>query len=180
MAKSLYEQKVVPHLDVIEKWSRDGVTNEDIRKNLGIGKATWYKYVNEHSELSELLKKTREIVDASVENSLLKKALGYTVHVKKHFKVKKTEYKNGRKVKEEEEIKAVYDEVYIPPELGAQCFWLKNRRPEEWKDRKAVDGSYGEETENEVITIVKRMEEDDEGNMDTTANASEIHGETGV
>lgn len=171
MAKSLYEQKVVPHLSLIEKWARNGVKNEEIRKNLEIGKATWYKYVNEHSELSELLRKTREIVDAEVENSLFKKAVGHKVKVKKHIKVKKVDYENGRKVRETEEIKAVYDEVYIPPDLGAQCFWLKNRIPEEWKDRKAVEGVQNSEDENEVIMITERLEADDESDMETATNA---------
>jgi len=74
MAKSKWEQ-VKDKLILIEGWARDGLTNEQIAQNLGIGKTTFYKLIKEHSELSELLKKGREVVDYQVENALLKNAL---------------------------------------------------------------------------------------------------------
>ena len=171
MAKSQYDLKVVPNMELIQKWARCGVTNEEIRKNLGIGKTTWYKYVNDHIELSELLKKTREIVDAEVENALLKKALGFRVQVKKTFKVKKVEYnKQGRKIKEEEQLESGYDEVYFPPDLGAQCFWLKNRNPEEWRDKRhEIEDEVEEEA---VIQLTQVEEEDNESDMETSTEAS--------
>lgn len=174
MAKSQYDLKVVPNMELIQKWARCGVSNEEIRKNLGIGKTTWYKYVNEHIELSELLKKTREIVDAEVENALLKKALGFRVTVKKTFKVKNIEYnKQGKKIKEEEELKTVDDELYFPPDLGAQCFWLKNRNPEEWRDKRAEVVEEGEEEAVIQLTKVEEEEEDEsESDMETSTETS--------
>lgn len=79
MAKSKYESIVEPKLVVIEGWARNGLTIEQIAKNLGISKVTFYKYISEHTELSERLKKGKEIVDIEVENALLKRALGYKV-----------------------------------------------------------------------------------------------------
>lgn len=74
MAKSKWEQ-VKNKLILIEGWARDGLTDEQISNNLGISKTTFYKFKNEHFELSELLKKGKEVVDYQVENALLKNAL---------------------------------------------------------------------------------------------------------
>ena len=32
-----------------------------------------------------------------------------------------------------------YEEVYVPGDTTAQIFWLKNRKPEEWRDKRDVD-----------------------------------------
>lgn len=75
MAKSQYSVKVEPYLESIEGWTRDGLVMSQIAEKLGISKTTLYKYMQEHSELSERLKKGREVSDAQVENELLKKRL---------------------------------------------------------------------------------------------------------
>lgn len=74
MAKSKWEQ-VKDKLILIEGWARDGLTDEQISNNLGISKTTFYKFKDEHSELSELLKKGKEVIDYQVENALLQSAL---------------------------------------------------------------------------------------------------------
>ena len=78
MAKSQYSVKVEPYLESIEGWTRDGLVMSQIAEKLGISKTTLYKYMQEHSELSERLKKGREVSDAQVENELFKKAVGFT------------------------------------------------------------------------------------------------------
>lgn len=57
MAKSQYSVKVEPYLELIEGWTRDGLVMSQIAEKLGISKTTLYKYMQEHSELSERLKK---------------------------------------------------------------------------------------------------------------------------
>lgn len=102
MAKSKWEQ-VKDKLILVEGWARDGLTDVQIAENLGISKTTFYKFKSEHSELSELLKKGKEVVDYEVENALLKNALeGNTT---------------------------------------AQIFWLKNRKPKQWKDKADVESN---------------------------------------
>lgn len=74
MAKSKWEQ-VKNKLVLVEGWARDGLTDEQIAKNLGIGKNTFYEYKKEHQDFSDSLKKGKEIVDYEVENALLQSAL---------------------------------------------------------------------------------------------------------
>lgn len=148
MAKSKYFTHVEPKLTLIEGWARDGLTDEQIAKNLGISKTSLYKYKEEHIELFELLKKGKEIIDYEVENALLKKALGFKETVKKAIKVKNVEYSNGRRLKETEDIVIVDEEIFVQPDTTAQIFWLKNRKPDKWRDKQVVESNNTIEVKN--------------------------------
>lgn len=88
-------------LTLLEGWARDGLTDEQISNNCKITATTLYEWKKRFPEISEALKKGKEIVDFEVENALLNKALG--------------------------------------GDTTAQIFWLKNRRPEKWRDKPVVD-----------------------------------------
>lgn len=62
-------------LILIEGWARDGLTNEQIANNIGINVKTLYDWKNKNSNIRNILKKSREVVDFEVENALLKSAL---------------------------------------------------------------------------------------------------------
>lgn len=142
MAKSKYDNVITPNLKLIGRWYRNGATDEEVAEKLNISKTTLYKYVEEHSELFELRKRNKEIIDSEVEEALLKKSLGFTQIVKKAFKVKHVKYnENGKRVSEDEEVVQANEEVYIAPSDTAMIFWLKNRQPELWKDKHEVEHS---------------------------------------
>lgn len=63
------------NLILLEGWARDGLTNEQIANNMGINPKTLYEWKNKESKISEVLKKSRAVVDFEVENALLKSAL---------------------------------------------------------------------------------------------------------
>ena len=120
-------------------WARDGLTDEQIANNLGISVASFYNYKNENLEFLEALKKGKEVADYEVENALFKKALGYNAKIKKAFKVKEVLYENGKRLKETERIEYAEDEVHIPADTTAQIFWLKNRKPNVWRDKQELE-----------------------------------------
>jgi transposase-like protein len=127
-------------LILVEGWARDGLTNEQIAEKLGIAPSTLYEWQGKYSEFAQVLKRGKEIVDREVENALFKRTQGYVVELRKTFKVKVINYDaNGRKVREAEELQTGVDEVYVAPDTTAQIFWLKNRKPAEWRDRQAVE-----------------------------------------
>lgn len=132
MAKSKWEQ-VKTKLVLVEGWARDGLTNEQIATNLGVGKTTFYKMLNEHSELSELLKKGKEIVDYEVENALLKRALGYE-YDESTYEVKYDE-------KQEKYVEVLTKKVtkQVSPDTTAQIYWLNNRKPKQWRNKQDID-----------------------------------------
>ena len=118
MAKSKWEE-VKNKLTLVEGWARDGLTNEQIAENLNIGKTTFYKMLKEYPELSEHLKKGKEVVDYEVENALLKNALSGNI--------------------------------------TAQIFWLKNRKPKEWKDKVEVEDESNKETLDKLDEVLKGL-----------------------
>ena len=145
IAKSKYETDVKPRLIEIEAWKRDGLTDEQIFKNLGISRDTFYKYKEKYSDFSEAIKKGKEVADIEVENALFKRAIGY----KYKEVIKEVKEIDGKK---STYVKEVIKEM--PGDVGAQIFWLKNRKSSKWKDKQDIDI----EDNNVTITIngVKR------------------------
>ena len=144
MAKGKYEYWLTAEgLLQLGAWARNGLTDEQIAKNMGICRDTLIEWKKKYSDISDTLKINKEIVDTQVENALLRKALGINKIVKKPIKVKEVQYDDGKRVSEKEHIEYADEEIYIPPDTTAQIFWLKNRKPEEWRDKKdvTVDGS---------------------------------------
>lgn len=72
---SKYETHVAPRLNEVADWVRNGATEEDVARRLGIAYSTFKEYKNEFSAFSAVLKKTRDAVDGEVENALLQSAL---------------------------------------------------------------------------------------------------------
>lgn len=136
MATGKYKEWLtMEKLQQIKWWASKGLSDEQIATNIGISRKTLYTWVNNHSDIGNAIKKGREVATEEVENALYKKATGYYVDVKKPIKIKKSEFKDGKKVKEYEEVVEVIEQIYIAPETGAQVFWLKNRKKEDWKDK---------------------------------------------
>lgn len=132
MAKSKYFTHVEPKLTLIEGWARDGLTDEQIAKNLNIAYSTFKDYKNKYPAFSATLKKGKEVVDYEVENALLKRALGYEYD--------EVTYENGK------ESKRVTKQVV--PDTTAQIFWLKNRRPDKWRDKQVIESNNTIEVKN--------------------------------
>ncbi|MEM5769356.1 MAG: helix-turn-helix domain-containing protein [Bacillota bacterium] len=134
MAKGKF-QKWLDGLTLLEGWARDGLTDEQIASNCGITATTLYDWKNRFPEISETLKRGKEVVDIQVENALLKRALGYE-YTEERIEVSE---KDGRKVVQT--VKAVV------PDTTAQIFWLKNRRPDKWRDKPPEASDTSRETE---------------------------------
>lgn len=67
----LEEDKLI----LLEGWARDGLSLEQIAKNIGIAEKTIYEWKNKESKISKALKKGKEVVDFEVENALYKSAM---------------------------------------------------------------------------------------------------------
>lgn len=144
MAKGKYEYWLsADGLLLLRAWARDGLTDDQIADNIGIARSTLSEWKNRFPDISDALKKGKEVVDIQVENALLQKALGITKTVKKPIKVKEVIYDNGKRARETESIEYADEEIYIPPDTIALIFWLKNRKPDVWRDKRDVslDGS---------------------------------------
>jgi transposase len=113
----------------ITGWARDGLVNEQIAQNIGIHPSTLYDWQNKYPEIAEALKQGKEVIDRQVESALLKRALGY-----EYEEVKMIATESGGKRVEK-------TRKQVLPDVGAQIFWLKNRKPKEWRDKQEVEHS---------------------------------------
>lgn len=122
VVKGKYQRWLEPEgMQLLEGWARDGLTDEQIAKNMGISYSTLKEWKNKYSAISATLKKGKEVVDYEVENALLKSALGGNT--------------------------------------TAQIFWLKNRRPDKWRDKPPIDDSNA--TEAELPKLFDTLESED-------------------
>lgn len=133
-------------LTLLEAWSRDGLTNEQIAKNMGINPSTLYDYMNKFIEISNALKKGKEVVDIEVENALLKRALGYTITLCE------------QKVDKDGCVHDLKKDVHIPGDTTAQIFWLKNRKRQQWRDKIEYSNDNGEL--NKLDELLKEIKKD--------------------
>jgi hypothetical protein len=168
MANGKYEYWLSPDgLTRLEAYARDGLTDELIAGKMGITPSTYYEWKKKFPEISESLKRGKEIVDVGVENKLLKRANGYEYEeVTKELVILKNEYgevvkdANGAVIKELAITKIVKKEVI--PDTTAQIFWLKNRKAAEWRDKTDVEISgtlnnpYKELTEDELRKLANK------------------------
>lgn len=136
MAKGKYEQWLTEEgLLQLEAWARNGLTDEQIAANIGISRSTLNEWKNRFSDISDTLKRGKEIVDIQVENALLKRALGYT------YKEITREAQFNPQTEQYEMVVTKEVTKEVVPDTTAQIFWLKNRKPEEWRDKKDVEHS---------------------------------------
>ena len=110
-----------------------GRTDKQISEFLEIAESTLNLWKDKYPYFMESLKKGREEPDDRVERSLYERAIGYN---------------NPNAVKifmpagADEPVYAPFTE-HIAPDVTAQIFWLKNRRPDRWRDRQEITGLDG-------------------------------------
>ena len=121
----------------IQGWARDGLVDKQIAQNIGISEQTLNVWKKKYPAISESLKKGKEVVDRAVENALLKRALGYKYDEVTKEIVEKKNPETGEYEPTLVPVKVVTKEVQ--PDTTAQIFWLKNRRPDLWRDRKDIN-----------------------------------------
>lgn len=128
-------------LELLGGWARDGLTDEEIAKKVGISRSTLSEWKKKYPSLSDTLKNGKEIVDIKVENALLRRALGYSY-------VERTKEKINNVMVVTKEITK-----YVPPDTTAQIFWLKNRRPEQWREKRAIDANISIPNDNFIDAL---------------------------
>lgn len=167
MAKGKYEEWQTPEgILKLEGWARDGLTDEQIAHNIGIRRSTLYDWKNKYPDISDALKRGKEVVDREVENSLLRRATGTKTHSVTYkmvkvdedvLKARRVRFLNSYKLnhpdlsKNELMLVAVenvptYERIPImevenelAPDTSAAIFWLKNRKPEMFRDQSFRD-----------------------------------------
>lgn len=144
IAKSKWDQ-VKDKLIVIEKWARDGLTELQIAKNLGISKSTCEEYKKRYPDFQAAIKKGKEPFIAEVENALAKRALGFEYEETKTY----IRIEGDNEVKYQEKTRK-----YYPPDVAACSILLKNKDRGNW-----ADNPMKIDLEREFLELRKKMEE---------------------
>lgn len=134
--KGLYKEWLeADNLIKLEGWARNGLTDEMIAHNIGITTTTFYDWKKKYPQFAEAVKRGKEVVDIMVENALLKSAMGY----KYDEVVKERVFDYETETSVVVEVKRTTKEV--APNPTSLIFWLKNRKPEAWRDTKNIDAA---------------------------------------
>lgn len=110
-------------LILVEGWSRDGLTNDQLANNMGICRDTFYKWLKASPTLKTRITHARNEVDFEIENILFKTATGFT-------------YQEEAVTKDGDIVTVT---KFQPPNLEAQKFILTNRKNGKWRARQDVN-----------------------------------------
>ncbi len=99
-----------------------GFTDKEIADFLGVTEQTVNNWKKSYPNFFESLKKGKAVADEKVERSLYNRATGYS-----HPDVHISNYQGN--------ITITPIIKHYPPDVTAQIFWLKNRKPNEWRDK---------------------------------------------
>jgi hypothetical protein len=107
---------------VAKEMCRQGATDAELADAFEVTITTIKNWRISHSSFFAAVKSGKEESDDLVERSLYNRAVGYSYDAVKFF------------CHDGEVIREPYRE-HVPPDTVACIFWLKNRRPQEWRDK---------------------------------------------
>lgn len=142
-------------LAIIEGWAREGLTNEEIASNIGIGIRTLYDWRKKYPQLAHSLKTEKKKADTIVENALYKRCIGYDYEETR---------KRVRVVRKGSVVVETQSEEYtvtrhVPPDPTSIAIWLNNRKPKQWRQKRDyVESSYEDKLQDVLARIDEAMD----------------------
>ena len=119
-----------------------GATNAHLAKALNVSPSTVEKWIAKKPEFAERIHGGRMVANAQIAESLFIRARGYS-----HPDVVVTSHQGH--------VTLTPITKYYPPDVRACEFWLKNRVPELWRDRKPEDAP--DESQNLIQQAAERI-----------------------
>lgn len=127
---------------VIINLAKDAKTLDQIAEIIGVSVATIKVWIGTHNLIDEV-RAARSIGDDLVEATLFQRACGYSHKAEKVFFDQKTS------------TPVVHNYVeHYAPDTTAMIFWLKNRRPEQWREKQEIDLT------KDIKIIIEKDEQD--------------------
>lgn len=120
---------------LLDEYTGGPGTVQELCRYLGITAYTFYEVQRTTPEFQQAVMRVRDRADDKVEASLYDRAIGYSYT---EISRKTGVGKEGQRIDEE----TVHDKE-LAPDVGAQMNWLKNRRPDKWREKVDVEVSGG-------------------------------------
>lgn len=101
----------------------NGATDAELAHEFDVTVQTLYNWRNKYPEFLDAIKTNKPIADERVERSLFQRATGYE--------------RNAVKISFDKQGNPLYAHYveFVPPDPTSMIFWLKNRKPESWRDK---------------------------------------------
>lgn len=128
-----------------------GATDEDFARAFDVSEQTINTWKKVHPSFLDSLKKGREEADAKVASRLYNRALGYS-HEDIDVRAVSVGNNGGSEIVKTPIVK------HYPPDTTAAIFWLKNRRPQNWRDTKSVELNVQGEITHSVNDLRKQLQ----------------------
>ena len=169
------ELDIESQLDSVTGWAKQGNSQAEIAKMLGVGETTVRQWKKDKPAFVVALKKGRIVANGEILNSAFRQACGYYVTEEQAVKVRTGQYT--------EEVKIVEVEKYCQPIPVMGIFMLKNRLPKNYQDRRdiAIGGEvehkhvYKDYTDDQLIVETKKAVLE----LEVIANAGSGNGSSG-
>jgi DNA-binding XRE family transcriptional regulator len=129
--------------DMLYKMASYGMTDKQMADVVGVSEQTVNNWKLKDPNFLESLKAEKEIADARVERSLFERATGYSHAEDKIFN------DNGTPL-------VVPTVKHYAPDTTAAIFWLKNRKPKEWRDKQDIEHS-GEVSQVVIVDDISKL-----------------------
>lgn len=127
-------------IEQVKKLAKKGFTDRELADFFGVTERTWHNWKKNESFFHSL-KESKELADREVEKALFERACGY-----KHPD-EKILVAGG-------DVRVVKTMKYYPPDPTAAIFWLKNRKPQDWRDKvEPYDGEASQEPVSIKINV---------------------------
>lgn len=127
--------------DQARKLCEMGATDEEVASFFDVSTRTLYRWQAADEAFCQALKAGKAPADDRVERSLFARAVGYTFDSEKVFQFQ------GKVVRAQ-------TREHVPPDTTAAIFWLKNRRPSEWREKaETVHSGSVEVTRIELVGV---------------------------
>ena len=165
---------------MLAAWTRDGLSYKQIAEDkIGVKYQTLREWINKYKPIADAVARTRDMVDAEVENELFKRCHGYTATEKRAVKVKRVEYdpETGKRVREWEEILLADETVHVPADVRAQQFWLANRKNARWAFKPEAPAPEEDGKETGVVMLAPVDEAVETPVQDETVNLAAEYGQ---
>lgn len=120
-----------------------GATDAEMAEFFAISEVTLNAWKKQHPEFLKSLKSGKVVADTGIADRLHQRAFGFEYEKAVPIKLKEVIYLDGKRVKETERVEVVMVHEVVPPDTTACIFWLKNRRPADWRDRHELTGKDG-------------------------------------
>ena len=118
----------------IKGWARDGLTDDEIAKKMGVSRSTFYGWLEKYSDILDAIKKGREPSNIILEDTAFERATKW-----KTVKEVTWERLYNNQTKQYELTTTKEVEKNVPPDSTLLIFLMKSRMPDKYGDRQKVE-----------------------------------------